>query len=405
MKPFQKSAFWIAVLIIVMSQLACRLAIAGLQEQITAIPSPTNTPVVTLTFTPTATSTPTTTPVPTSTSTPTSTPTPVFLVEQGTGVPAQLPSIRIETASMVSALAEWQVESVVDLEWLVDGSLLAVADESQIDLYQVDTRQILRSLYPGKNGLVKIAFSPDGQWLVSGSRSGDEKSGYSSSLELWYGANWKPMGLLYGTAGGLNDICFTPDGKYMAVVYSEPLPRGSNIDFWETSSWLINTNMEAGSILQVAISPDSTYLATSPDRFDIRVWDLEQNAFLYRIPTSFTGAVNRLAFSPDSGVLASGHYDGFVRLWNVENGDLLIAFETGSVVESLTFSPDGQILAIGGAFENSLIQLRSAGSGALLRTLDIPSAGISHLSFSPDGKYLVSASYDGTMRLWGIRPE
>ena len=281
---------------------------------------------------------------------------------------------------------------------------MAVANQSQINLYEIKTRQIVRSLYPGKDGLVEIAFSPDGTRLVSGSRQGNEKEGFSSSLELWIGPNWKPLGLLYGVASGLNDIQFTPDGDYLAVVYAEPPPKSSNIDFWETSSWLIDTNMEAGSILQVAISPDSAYLATSPDRYDIRVWDLKENAFLYRIPTSFTGAVNRMAFSPDSGILASGHYDGFVRLWDVTNGNLLLAFDTGAVVESLAFSPDGQIIAIGGAFENSLIQLRSAGSGALLRSLDNQTTGISQLSFSPDSKYLVSASYDGNLRLWGIRP-
>jgi WD40 repeat protein len=154
--------------------------------------------------------------------------------------------------------------------------------------------------------------------------------------------------------------------------------------------------MDAGAILNVAISTDGTYLATSPNRYNIQIWDLERHEFIYRIPTSFTGAVNRLVFAPDSGVLASGHYDGMVRLWDLNTSELLLEFDTGAVVESLAFSPDGLILASGGSFEHSNIQLWSSGSGALLRVLENPSGGIHRLSFSPDSQYLVSASYDGT---------
>jgi WD40 repeat protein len=62
------------------------------------------------------------------------------------------------------------------------------------------------------------------------------------------------------------------------------------------------------------------------------------------------------------------------------------------------------MLASGGSYENSLVQLWSSGSGKLLRKLESQSGGISSLTFSPYGQYLVSASYDGALRLWGIRP-
>jgi len=157
-------------------------------------------------------------------------------------------------------------------------------------------------------------------------------------------------------------------------------------------------------VLNIAFSPDGAFMAISPDRYAVQVWDVINHVFLYRIRTSFTGAINVMAFSPDGLALATGHYDGMARLFDVQTGDLLLEFNTGAVVQSLAFSPDGQILASGGSFESSRVQLWSAGSGSLLRSLENSSAGITHLLFSPDSKYLVSASYDGTLRLWGIRP-
>ncbi len=369
------------------------------------MPTPTKTLVVTSTPSPIPTSTPTITPLPTETATPTATPTAVLLVEAGTPLPQNLEAITLENAWQVSGLAEWSESSVVDMEWTPDNQLLAVASSDAINLYQVDSRESLRTLYPQNDGIVDIAFSPGGSWLVEGSRRGDEASGYASSLELWAGPNWKPLGLLYGAPTGLNAITFEPEGNFFAASYSSPANQNINtIDFWQTSNWTINTSAEVGTILSFAFSPDSRLFAGSPDRYSIRIWDLTQNLLIFRFPTSFTGAVNTMVFSPDGGILATGHYDGMVRLWNVVTGEILLEFNTGAVVQSLAFSPDGSIIASGGSFENSAVQLWSSGSGEMLRSLESPTSGIIRLVFSPSGQYLVSAAYDGLVRLWGIRP-
>lgn len=393
------------IILLGLSTLACRLAIQGVNQPVPVIPTPTHTTFVTRTFTPTFTRTPTSTPVPTATPTETPTPTPVLFVDQGTALPEFLQSITLENADRVSALAEWKETSVSDMEWTPDGQLLAVANASVINLYDMRSRNLLRTLYPTKEGIIDIIFSPRGTWLLAGARQGDEKSGFSSSLDLWVGPNWKPLGLLYGVAAGLTSMSFLPDGQILAVAYASPFFYGKNsIDFWAATSWTINTSMDTGKLQEVAFSPDGRFFATSPDRFAIQVWDLTDKVFLYRIPTSFTGAVNRFAFSPDGSFLASGHYDGMVRIWDLEANELALEFDSGAMVQSLVYSPDGKLIVTGGSFENSRVQIWSSGSGTLLRSLENDSGGIQQIRFSPDQRYLVSGSYDGTIRLWGIRP-
>jgi WD40 repeat protein len=136
----------------------------------------------------------------------------------------------------------------------------------------------------------------------------------------------------------------------------------------------------------------------------LKVWDLTKKDWLFTLHTSFTGAVNRLAFSPDGQTLASGHYDGTIRVWDMQAGGLLFTIQTDEVIESLVFSPDGQMLASGGSYANSFVRLWDAHNGALLNTLEGNTSGVGYLLFSPDSRYLVSGSYDGMLRLWGVRP-
>jgi WD40 repeat protein len=368
--------------------------------------SPTINKSPTITITPSSTSTPTETSTFTPTYTPTqsNTPTPLLFALSATPVPLQLTPITSANAQYVSGLSEWEVSAVTDLSFSVDGSFLAVSDESKIYFYNVYTREIVRTLYPEFSGIIDFEFSPEGDWLVSGSREGSQESGYRSRLELWYGEDYKPLGLLFGNANSLSSMAFSPNGERLFTAYTSPLYQDNYIDFWDVSTWIQTGLLQTGTVLQIGLSQDSTLLATTPGRYSIRVWDLDESIWLPNIYTSFTGAVNKTAFSPTELKLATGHYDGIIAIWDMETGELLHELKSDGVVESLAFSQDGRLLATGNSYENGIISIWDVQTGILLRELDGHRNGVSNLAFSPDGRLLISGSYDGTLRSWGIRP-
>nr|VFK63065.1 MAG: WD-40 repeat-containing protein [Candidatus Kentron sp. TUN] len=126
--------------------------------------------------------------------------------------------------------------------------------------------------------------------------------------------------------------------------------------------------------------------------------------------------INDVMFTPDGKQLISVSDDKTIRIWDVEHGELLrtLRGQMGEGHEGKLFagalSPDGNLLAVGGYLPGNyesrhtirLMDLH-APQDAPLRLFKGHRNVVSSLAFSPDGKYLLSGSFDHTARLWEIQ--
>ncbi|MCG6138273.1 MAG: caspase family protein [Nostoc sp. LLA-1] len=107
--------------------------------------------------------------------------------------------------------------------------------------------------------------------------------------------------------------------------------------------------------------------------------------------------VTSVSFSPDGQILASGTADNRIQLWHSDGSPLSTLAEHSDSVNSVSFSPDSQTLA--SASTDKTVKLWSR-DGKLLRTLIGHLHGVNSVSFSPDGKMIATGSNDNTARLW-----
>jgi WD40 repeat protein len=105
-----------------------------------------------------------------------------------------------------------------------------------------------------------------------------------------------------------------------------------------------------------------------------------------------------VVFSPDGEAVALAKHD-LVLVWRISDSTLVESYEVPEGTSQVAFSPDGSLLANGAG---SVIQLWRRTDGELLQTLSGHSDVITGLAFSADGRFLVSGSWDGTVRSWGV---
>ena len=287
-----------------------------------------------------------------------------------------------------------QPDSVMMVAFADNGKAVIFRDVfGVVRLWDPITRQQLIDLAGFGQGRA-LAVSHDGTLLAYGSTNASRRP----VVELW-NVTTKNSVAQFQTGGFPVSLAFGPEGKTLAVYATDRMVR-----IWDLEAQQVIKRIPAqesgGHQGAVALSADGVWLAVGELNGEIRLFNLNTAGKERRIVAS-EESITALAFSPDSKVLASGSgfSDKTIRIWVVPTGEAagtLVGHD--SWVASLAFGPDGKTLA--SASGDQTIRFWDVTNQKQISLLRGHLDEVYSLAFSPDGKRLVSSSKDGEVKIW-----
>jgi WD40 repeat protein len=199
-------------------------------------------------------------------------------------------------------------------------------------------------------------------------------------------------------AGPVRVVRFTPDDAFAFVG-----GKGGAALYDLRHNYAARALLPSSDIADAAFSPDGSLVAGAGggkhDRV-VHVWDVRTGAPVLTL--EHQGPVNTVAFSPSGQLIASGSDDGTARLWSVATGQQVASFshESGARrddVIHVSFSPDGtRLLTVGGdRFARVFDVLRHTELFALNNVALVNAARFSH-----NGRLIATAGASEFLRIW-----
>jgi WD40 repeat protein len=335
----------------------------------------------------------------------------------------------LEKEEEIEALDDIFLDFVVDVDWSSDGArIIGGTRRGTLVLWQAETGQLLHESRPHAYHATGLSWSPTGQELVTITTEGITHLWDLNTQEETYWdfvdapaqyVEWSPDGSSIAVAAtdgntylmnsadiDIQDVLRSGEDFAYAVAWSSDgrklalAAEAGSLTLWEASSRNRIAVLEGHTddVYAVEWSPSDQKLASVGNDKTLWIWDGSQGTALQNY--QLAAAHLSLAWSPDGDMLALGGLDGILRLLDLERDEVIDVVQFTSWITSLTWSPDRSLLVAG--TEGGEVHVYAVEDAEEVLYFKAHNGTVTGLSFSPDGAFIGTTGFDGSVKIWGI---
>ena len=204
--------------------------------------------------------------------------------------------------------------------------------------------------------------------------------------------------------GSIFSIDWSPSGKLLATGSNDKTIKLMNIpELDEKNNKSLTGNQ--GTVRSLCFEPtnDSILLSANTGENTIKLWDIMKGINLVCLE-GHNSDVNVVKWSNDLQLFASSSFDKTIRFWDIRDYkyiNILSSVQYADINDISIFSKGGDtIVAVGHA--DGLVTIWDYSKQCVIKEIYQHNQAVRSVAFSPDGKYLLSGSFDSTIKIYDI---
>jgi WD40 repeat protein len=240
----------------------------------------------------------------------------------------------------------------------------------------------------GKRGAIYgTALSPDGRQLVT--------ANFDATAVMWDLTGKRESLVLRGHTARVTDVAFSNDGRFIVTASRDTTAR-----VWDTEgNGLAILRGHKEMISTAAFSSDGRSVVTASEDGTARLWQARTDTLRVSLPAHET-EVMMAAFDPDGQLVLTASKDHVTHIWDAKSGqEKSPAIAHEGCLCAAGFGRDGRIITAG-TDGKARIWEWPAPAGRPSHILAGHRGMIWSARFSPSGDRAVTASADGTVKVW-----
>ena len=273
--------------------------------------------------------------------------------------------------------------------------LVSCSVDTNVIVWNVESGEQLMTLRDQKNETRAVSFSPDGRWILTGS---DDRS-----ARVWDATTGELEHTFLGHEHEVRSVGFSPDGLSIVTGSSDgtarvwDLPLEEPLPFWQNFPHAHVRGFSSAWRRLLVANDRSSSRASTP----YEVWDTESRKVLLAVPDSAVQEGEIFKLSADGRYLVGATGDGAVTLRNVDSGNVINTFNAPLEVSGLEIDDQARRLAL--YHDQNRISLWDLRKGIQTGMLEAPRGPGFSFAFDPSGQQQVATAMNQTLWIWAAK--